>query len=111
MKALIWTGNSYKSLVEFPPAVRREAGYQLFRLQQGVDPKDWKPMSSIGMGVREIRLHVDGEHRVIYLAKFEEGIYVLHAFQKKTQKTAPKDIELTRSRLNELIQQRKNHDD
>ena len=63
-------------------------------------------MQSIGAGVREIRIHADGEHRIIYIAKFEEGIYVLHAFQKKGQKTTKKDLDIARMRLREVIQQR-----
>lgn len=63
-------------------------------------------MSSIGVGVREIRIHVEGEHRIIYLAKFDEAVYVLHAFQKKTQKTAKKDIDIAKARLRDVIQNR-----
>lgn len=72
----------------FPGEVRREAGYQLARVQAGKDPADWKPMPSVGLGVNEIRVREDsGAFRVIYVARFAEAIYVLHAFQKKAQKT------------------------
>lgn len=80
--------------------------YQLGFVQLGFEPEDWKPMSTIGPGVREIRIHVDGEFRVIYIAKFEEAIYVLHAFQKKTQKTSKKDIDIAKTRLRELERER-----
>lgn len=64
------------------------------------------PLQCIGPGVREVRIHADGEHRVIYIARFEEGIYILHAFQKKRQKTTKKDLDIARARLREVIQQR-----
>ena len=106
MKQLLWVGNSYKVLVAFPDIVKQAAGFQLHLIQKGKDPDDWKPMQSIGAGVREIRVHAEGEHRIIYIAKFEEGIYVLHAFQKKGQKTTKKDLDIARVRLREVIQQR-----
>ena len=106
MKQLLWVGNSYKVLVAFSDIVKQTAGFQLHLIQQGRDPDDWKPMQSIGAGVREIRVHAEGEHRIIYIAKFEEGIYVLHAFQKKGQKTTKKDLDIARVRLREVIQQR-----
>ncbi|VAX10796.1 hypothetical protein MNBD_GAMMA26-2047 [hydrothermal vent metagenome] len=106
MKEIIWLGNSHDSLMEFPVVVRRIAGFQLHLIQAGLPPDDWKPMPTIGAGVREIRLHTKGEHRIIYIAKFEKGIYILHAFQKKSQKTAKKDLELIKKRFHKLIQQR-----
>lgn len=62
-------------------------------------PTDWKPMPSVGPGVNEIRIHTQDEHRVMYLAKFEEAIYVLHAFEKKSQQTREMDLTRTRERL------------
>ena len=64
-------------------------------------------MSSVDPGVREIRIHSGREHRVLYIAKFEEGVYVLHAFEKKTRKTAKADLELAGSRLRELMKTRR----
>ena len=90
-KDLPWRGSSYKDLLSFPEQARREAGYQLGLIQLGFEPSDWKPMSSIGPGVREIRIHVDGEFRAIYIAKYEEAIYMHHTFKKKTQKTSKRD--------------------
>ncbi len=107
MKQLIWVGNSFKVLTAFPKAVKQAAGFQLHLIQQGKDPDDWKPMPSIGAGVREVRFHVNGERRIIYLAKYEEGVYILHAFQKKTQKTAKKDLDIAKDRLREVIQHRR----
>ncbi|MES9944446.1 MAG: type II toxin-antitoxin system RelE/ParE family toxin [Candidatus Thiodiazotropha sp.] len=88
----------------FPVDVKREVGYQLDRVQRGLDPVDWKPMTSIGQGVREIRIQDKGQWRVIYIAKFDESIYVLHAFRKKTQKTPKSDIEAAKRSLSEVVQ-------
>jgi len=106
VKQLFWIGNSYKALTAFPKEIKQAAGFQLHLIQQGHDPDDWKPMQSIGASVREIRVHVAGEHRIIYLAKFEEGIYILHAFRKKTLKTAKKDLNIARARFRDVIQHR-----
>ncbi|MCU7890504.1 MAG: type II toxin-antitoxin system RelE/ParE family toxin [Candidatus Thiodiazotropha sp. (ex Ustalcina ferruginea)] len=106
MKDILWMGSSFRTLVAFPKAVKQVVGFQLHLIQQGIDADDWKPMSSIGASVREIRIHVEGTYRIIYLAKFDEGIYVRHAFQKKTQKTAKKDIDIARTRLHEVIKNR-----
>jgi phage-related protein len=88
-KAIEFCGSALDDLKAFPDEIRREAGFQLDQVQQGRDPDDWKPMSSIGVGVREIRVKDDvGAFRVMYVAKFPEAIFVLHCFQKKTQKTS-----------------------
>ena len=93
---------SYRRLNDFPPTATRRAGYELDQVQHGLLPSDWKSMSSIGPGVIEIRIHEPHEHRVIYLASQPEGIYVLHAFEKKTQKTPQKDIEIARGAYAEV---------
>ena len=99
MKAVFWMGSSRDDLRDFPAEVRREAGYQLEKVQRGEEPTDWKPMGSVGVGVREIRVHEsEGAFRVFYLAMRPEGVYVLHCFQKKTEKTSHRDIELGRAR-------------
>jgi phage-related protein len=79
--------------------VKREAGHQLMPVQKGVDPDNCKPMPSIGSGVREIKIQYESAFRIVYIAKFEDDVYVLHAFQKKTQKTTKKDLDLSKSRL------------
>lgn len=104
MKDIQFIGRSLGAIREFPDAAKREAGYQLDRVQHGLDPVDWKPMSSIGSGVREIRIKHEGQYRVIYIAKFEVTIYVLHAFQKKTQKTSKQDIEAAKRALKTLTE-------
>lgn len=108
LKQVQWIGDSRERISAFPDAPRREAGYQLERVQAGRDPTDWKPIPSVGIGVNEIRVLDDsGAFRVIYVAKFSEAIYVLHAFQKKARKTAKQDIELARQRFRDLVQERK----
>jgi phage-related protein len=105
MKPLAFVGTSLDDLREFPAAARSEAGYQLDRVQHGLDPVDFKPMSTIGKGVWEIRIGDEaGQFRVIYIAKLKDAVYVLHCFQKKTQKTANSDIELSNKRLRDLLQ-------
>jgi len=100
MKEVRWLGRSKEDLLAFPIGARREAGYQLSKVRHGEEPSDWKPMNTIGAGVREIRLHDEsGAFRVIYVAKFADTIYVLHAFQKKTQKTSARDLQLATTRF------------
>jgi phage-related protein len=86
---------------------RRVAGFQLRRIQQGLEPNDWKPMTAVGVGVKEIRIHTGIEYRVFYLAKFAEGVYVLHAFEKHTRKTSKRDMDLARERFRALIETRR----
>ena len=103
MKPLSFLGSSLDDLRAFPETARREAGYQLDRVQRGLNPEDWKPMPSVGSGVREVRIREQsGAFRVIYIATRPEAVYVLHAFQKKTQATAKRDLDLAETRLNEL---------
>ena len=103
MKPVVFLGDSLAQLRAFPDGARRNGGFQLDRVQRGLDPDDWKPMKSIGPGVREIRVRdAAGVFRVIYIAALAEAIYVLHAFQKKTRKTSARDIALAESRYREL---------
>lgn len=105
-KFIEFRGTSLDDLRDFPLSIRREAGHQLDHVQKGIASDDWKSMSSIGQGVREIRLRdITGAFRVIYMAKFSDAIYVLHCFQKKTQKTSKSDLNLAESRYRELIQE------
>lgn len=103
-KFVEFRGGSLDDLRSFPLSARREAGYQIDRVQHGQEPADWKPMPSIGQGVREIRVRdVAGAFRIVYLAKFADTVYVLHCFQKKTQKTGKPDLELAESRYRDLL--------
>ncbi len=106
-RPLVWLGASLEDVRAFPADARRVAGYQLRRIQLGLMPTDWKAMSSVGSGVYEIRLHTGVEHRVFYVARFIEAIYVLHAFEKKTRQTRPADIETGRHRYAELVARRR----
>jgi phage-related protein len=103
-KPLEFLGSSFNELRAFPASARREAGYQLDKVQNGRDPSDWKPKPDIGSGVRELRIRdPSGAFRVIYIARLQDAVYVLHCFQKETQKTARTDIDLAVKRFRELM--------
>ncbi len=102
MKKLRFIGSSLDDLKNFPAEARREAGFELDSVQRGAMPMDFKPLLAVGSGVYEIRIHALGEWRVIYVAKFDDAVYVLHAFHKKTQKTRREDIELAARRYRQL---------
>lgn len=109
MIKIAFIGNSLKNLKDFPESARSDAGYALRNVQKGNEPTDWKPMSSIGAGVKEIRIKDEqGIFRVIYVVKYLGRVNVLHAFQKKTQKTAKKDLDLAKKRLKQLLEEVKN---
>jgi phage-related protein len=101
-KTLRFIGSSLDDLKNFPAEARREAGFELDAVQRGQMPSDFKPMLTVGAGVYEIRLHVLGEWRVMYVAKKADAVYVLHAFQKKTQKTRREDIDLAARRYQQI---------
>ena len=105
-KPLAWLGSSLDDVRTFPAAARRAAGYQLGRVQQGLMPDDWKPISTVGAGVYEIRIHTALEHRVFYVAKYEDAIYVIHAFEKRTAQTREADIGLARKRVADFLRGR-----
>lgn len=102
MKPLNFIGSSLDALRNFPDDARRAAGFELYAIQCGLEPSDWKPMPAVGQGAREIRIHVMGEWRIIYVAKFEDTVYVLHSFQKKSRKTSQHDIEIARKRYKQI---------
>lgn len=100
VKPIEFLGDSLRSLREFPDDAKQDAGYQLDRVQHGLQPDDFKPMPTIGKGVEEIRVRDDtGAYRVIYTARLADAVYVLHAFQKKTQATSKRDIDLAKQRF------------
>jgi phage-related protein len=102
LKPVIFIGGSKSTIKRFPEEARGDSGWQLQAVQNGKDPTDWKPMPSIGPGVKEIRVHRPHEHRVIYTAHFPEAVYVLHAFEKKTQQTPQRHIDIARSAYAEV---------
>ncbi len=103
-KPIEFLGDALDALRSFPEPARREAGFQLDKVQHGGEPDDWKPMRSIGQGVREIRIRDEsGAFRAIYLAKLADAVYVLHCFQKKTEQTSDRDIKLARKRFRDLM--------
>jgi phage-related protein len=103
MKTLAFIGDSLKQLRAFSTAARQEIGYQLHKIQIGAQPDDFKPMPSIGPGVQELRIwDTSGTYRVIYTARFQDTVYVLHAFHKKSAQTAQSDIDLAKSRYKQV---------
>lgn len=103
MKPARFLGDSLDRLRAFPEEARPEAGFQIERVQRGLDPNDWKPMKTVGQGVREIRIReASGAFRVIYLAASAEAVYVLHAFQKKMQQTSHRDLAVAQLRFQEI---------
>ena len=106
MKDVEFRGSALQDLRAFPDGARREIGYQLDRVQRGDEPEDWKPMIGVGAGVREIRVRDEGgAFRAVYVAKFKEAIFVLHCFQKKSQKTGREDIALAARRYADLVRE------
>ena len=103
MQRLEFLGDSVARLREFPEDVRKEAGVQLHKVQQGIEPSDWKPMPTVGPGVREIRIREEsGAFRVLYVANIGDAVFVLHAFQKKTQATPKRDLDLAAARFRQI---------
>ena len=101
-------GRVYDDLLAFPKDARKEAGFQLGKVQTGLEPADWKPFDDVGAGTREIRIRdASGIYRVMCLAKFEEAIYVLHCFRKKTQATSKKDRAIAAARYRAVVNARK----
>jgi phage-related protein len=99
MKPVRFIGSAKEALTAFPRSIRLRAGHELFLVQVGRNPDDWKPMSAIGPGACEIRIRDQaGAFRVIYVARFEDAVYVLHAFQKKSSKTSRSDLNLAKQR-------------
>lgn len=104
MKSVRFLGNSLKCLRDFPEDVRHDAGYQISKVQRGEQPTDFKPMPSVGKGVEEIRIWDEsGTYRVVYTVRLVDFVIVLHAFQKKTQATSKRDIDIAKTRFNEFM--------
>ncbi|SDH46460.1 type II toxin-antitoxin system RelE/ParE family toxin [Paraburkholderia phenazinium] len=107
-KEIRWVGSSFDDLLAFPDEARRQAGFQLGKVQAGLDPDDWKPFDAVGAGTREIRItEANGIYRVMYVAKFVEAVYVLHCFQKQTQATSRHDRDIAEARYRAVINERR----
>lgn len=105
-KPIVFLGSALDDLRAFPASARRAVGYQLGKVQHGLDPNDWKPLSAVGRGAREIRVRDEGgAFRVVYVARFAEAVYVLHCFPKKTQKTRKTDLDLAAKRYRDLLKE------
>lgn len=112
VKQLYWVGQTRLIVKQFEQEVRAQIGYQLYRVQQGLMPNDWKPLQLVGGGAIEIRLHKPHKphaHRVVYVAKFGTAVYVLHAFAKKTQKTSKKELRMARRNYRVLLNKLADH--
>jgi len=108
MKPVHFVGTSREDIRELPDSAQEMAGFQLFKVQQGKEADDWKPMTAVGSGVHEIRVRDESRtYRVFYVAKFEEAVYVLHVFEKRSQKTAKADLELGKGRYADLLSWRR----
>jgi phage-related protein len=108
MKPVHFVGTSREDIRELPDSAQETAGFQLFKVQQGKEPDDWKPMPTVGSGVQELRVRDEsGAYRVFYVVKFEEAVYVLHVFEKRSQKTARTDLDLGKSRYADLLKWRR----
>jgi phage-related protein len=106
-KPIRWLGDSLNRVRDFSKAARRRAGIELRHVQHGEQPSDWKPVATVGAGAVEIRVHVEGEYRVLYVAKFAETVYVLHAFEKKSRRTPRRDIDLAAKRYRQMMAERR----
>ena len=103
MKPIVFLGDALDCLRDFPESAKKEAGVQLHKVQLGMDPSDWKPMTTVGLGVREVRIREDGgAFRILYVAQIADAVVVLHAFQKKTQRTEKRDLDLANARLRQF---------
>jgi phage-related protein len=106
MKPARFIDSSRKDLGDMPEEARKNLGRELMMVQLGGEPDDFKPMPIIGPGSYEIRYRDNsGAFRLIYVAKFSDAVYVLHAFQKKTPTTAKSDIDLAANRYRKLVKE------
>lgn len=105
MKDVEFVGSSDDELRGFPQVARQRAGYQHHLVQSGQDPSDWKTMASVGPGCREVRVRDSADaYRVLYVASIGDTVFVLHCFQKKSQRTATSDINLGRQRYKQMME-------
>lgn len=110
MKITKFIGNTLETIRQFPSEAKRLAGHAIDNVQRGEMPDDWKPMTTVGHGVYEIRIRTNltkEQYRIFYVAKFEDAVYILHAFQKKTQQTSQQDIDAGRRAYQQVLEERK----
>mgnify|MGYP004478571461 CR=1 FL=1 len=108
-KPIHWVGSTLEDVKQFPDNIKREIGFDLDLVQQGLLPRDYKAMKNLGSGIMEIRVRdISGAFRLVYVAKFEDAIYCLHGFQKKTQKTSSKDLAIIKARYAAIIKELQN---
>ncbi len=103
LKPVEWMGDTLKRVRAYAKPVRQHVGYELELVQHDMEPSDWRPMTTVAPGVNEIRIHVEGEHRLLYVARLRHAIYVLHVFRKKSRQTSKTDIDLARARFQEAL--------
>jgi phage-related protein len=107
VKPIDWRGTSKKVLLSLCYEVKKTAGFELHRVQYGLEPRHWKPRNDLGSGIVEIRIDNDNnQYRIMYVATFVESVYVLHCFTKKTQKTSRIDNEIVMLRYKEIVKER-----
>jgi phage-related protein len=107
MKPVQFLGDSLKRLRAFPKDARHDSGRQIEKVQRGRQPDDFKPMPSVGRGVEELRVWEEvGTFRVVYTARLADAVYVLHAFQKKSEATSKQDIRIAQQRYTQLMRSR-----
>ena len=107
-KDVEFEGSSLADLRQWPAPVKTEAGHQIDRVQQGLDPEDWKPFKTVGPGVREIRIAEEGgQYRVMYVQVIKHTVHVLHCFRKKGRQTSKPDVDLARKRYRDLVKRQR----
>ena len=103
-KDLAFFQAAYDTYKKFPEHIQDDGGYQLDQLQRGLEPADFKPLIRVGSGAYELRLDDEtNEYRVVYVAKLDNKVWVLHAFQKKTRTTRDSDIESAKDAYDALV--------
>ena len=102
-KSLRFCRGAYDELLSFPKPIVKVIGYQLGRVEAGLEPDRWEWFATVGEGVRQLGVKdATAWYRTMYVTSFPEAIYVLHCFQKKTDKTPKRDIDIARARLSDL---------
>ena len=107
LRPIEWLGDSRERLRDWPKAARYRAGVELRLVQSGANPTDWKPFATVGPGVVEVRISAGGQFRIFLVARFDDAVFVLHSFSKKSQKTSQQDVDLARKRYSELKESRR----